>query len=80
MATKVREQVAVATPNSGHSNPLISHEKLRQLYSTMLKCRLLEERTRILEEQAGLENDRSTSVGMEATAVGAAIHLRPEDT
>ena len=80
MATKVREQVAVATPSSGHSNPLISHEKLRQLYSTMLKCRLLEERTRILEEQAGLENDRSTSVGMEATAVGAAIQLRPEDT
>ena len=79
MATKVREQFAVATPNSSHPNPLISHEKLRQLYSMMLKCRLLEERARILEKKAG-ESDHYSSIGLEATAVGAAVDLRPADT
>jgi 2-oxoisovalerate dehydrogenase E1 component subunit alpha len=68
------------TPNSGHSNPLISREKLRQLYSMMVKCRLLEQRARILEQQAGIESHPDSSAGGEATAVGAAIHLRPADT
>jgi TPP-dependent pyruvate/acetoin dehydrogenase alpha subunit len=79
MGTKTKE-LAVATPNSTHPNPLMSHEKLRQLYSTMLKCRLLDERTRILEKQANFEDHYTASVGQEATAVGAAIDLRPEDT
>jgi TPP-dependent pyruvate/acetoin dehydrogenase alpha subunit len=79
MATRVREQFAVATPNSSHPNPLISHEKLRQLYSMMLKCRLLDERARILGKKAG-ENDHYSCVGLEATAVGAALDLRPADT
>ena len=52
MATKVKELVADAMPNSSHPNPLISHEKLRQLYSTMLQCRLLEERAQILKKRA----------------------------
>lgn len=78
MATKLRE-VAAATPNSSLPNPLISHEKLRQLYSAMLKCRLLSERARIPEKLAGLENEHSSSAGLEATAVGAAIDLRPGD-
>lgn len=80
MATKVREQIAVATPHPGHPNPLISHEKLRQLYRMMLQCRLLEERVRIFEKQAGFEGDRPSSVGLEATAVGVAIDLRTADT
>ncbi|MGB8480797.1 MAG: thiamine pyrophosphate-dependent enzyme [Acidobacteriaceae bacterium] len=80
MATKVRELTPVATPNSSHPNPLISHEKLQQLYSMMLKCRLLDERARILEKQAGFKNDHYSSVGLEATAVGAAIDLLPADT
>lgn len=79
MATKVR-QLAEATPNSSHPNPLISHDKLRQLYSMMLKCRLLDQRARMLRMQAGFEDDRYSSVGLEATAVGAAIDLRPTDT
>lgn len=79
MATKVRE-MAVVTPNSSHPNPLISHDKLRQLYSMMLKCRLLDELARMLTKQAGFEGDPITSIGREAIAVGAAIDLRPEDT
>ncbi len=79
MATKLRE-LAEATPNSSHPNPLIKHEKLRQLYSTMLKCRLLGEHARIPGKQADFENYRYSSVGLEATAVGAAIDLQTSDT
>ncbi|HEY5256165.1 MAG TPA: thiamine pyrophosphate-dependent enzyme [Acidobacteriaceae bacterium] len=80
MATNVREQIAVATPNPGHPNPLISHEKLRHIYRMMLQSRLLDERVGILEKQAGFEGDRPSSSGLEATAVGAAIDLRIADT
>ena len=80
MATKVREQIPVATPNSSHPNPLISHKKLRQLYSMMLQCRLLDERVGIVMKQPRFANDHYSSVGQEATAVGAAIDLRPADT
>jgi TPP-dependent pyruvate/acetoin dehydrogenase alpha subunit len=79
MATKGRE-LSEVTPNSSHPNPLISHEKLRQLYGTMLKCRVLGERMRNLEMQAGFDSNYCSCVGLEATAVGAAIDLRPEDT
>ena len=79
MATKVRE-LAEATPNSSHPNPLISDDKLRQLYSMMLRCRLLDTRARLLRKQAGSEHDHHSSEGLEATAVGAAIDLRPTDT
>ena len=80
MATKVKELVAYTTPNSSHPNPLISHEKLRQLYSTMLQCRLLDERAQILKKQARFKGSYYAAVGQEATAVGTGIDLRPEDT
>ncbi len=70
----------MVTPSASHPNPLISHDKLRQLYSMMLKCRLLDELARMLRKQAGFEDDRDSSIGQEAIAVGAAIDLRPEDT
>jgi 2-oxoisovalerate dehydrogenase E1 component alpha subunit len=79
MAIQLREPVET-TPSSSHSNPLISHQKLRQLYSTMLQCRLLGARARILEKQQGFKNELFSSVGLEAMAVGAAIDLRPADT
>ncbi|HZC43764.1 MAG TPA: thiamine pyrophosphate-dependent enzyme [Acidobacteriaceae bacterium] len=78
MATKVRE-LAETTPNSSHPNPLISHGKLRQLYSTMLQCRMLHECARTLGQQGGLQHDDDSSADLEATVVGTAIHLRPED-
>jgi TPP-dependent pyruvate/acetoin dehydrogenase alpha subunit len=80
MATKVREQIAIATPNSGHPNPLISHEKLQQLYSMMLQCRLLEERAQNLRDRAGFSPSHDSSTGLEAMAVGTAIHLKSADT
>lgn len=90
MATKVKDSVAApaakhdrASANNGSASttkPLINDEKLKQLYSTMLKCRLLEERARILKKQARFKGNYYAAVGQEATAVGAAIDLRPEDT
>ena len=80
MATKVKDLVADGMPNSIHPNPLISDDKLKQLYSAMLKCRLLEERARIITKQAKFKDDHYAAVGQEAAAVGAAIDLRPEDT
>jgi TPP-dependent pyruvate/acetoin dehydrogenase alpha subunit len=80
MATKVKQLVADAIPNSSHPNPLISHEKLKQLYSMMLQCRLLGERVRTLKKQARFKDNHFTAVGQEATAVGAGIDLQPQDT
>ena len=80
MATKVKDLVADGMPNSNHTNPLISNDKLKQLYSTMLKCRLLEERALTITKQARFKGNYHATVGQEAAAVGAAIDLRPEDT
>ncbi len=92
MATKVKEPMAAAAANgtkqkangssssSSSSAPLISNDKLKQLYQTMLQCRLLEERARILKKQARFKGNYYAAVGQEATAVGVAIDLRPEDT
>ncbi|MES2221403.1 MAG: thiamine pyrophosphate-dependent enzyme [Acidobacteriota bacterium] len=80
MATKLREQIAVALSNGGQPVPLISHEKLRHLYSTMLMCRLLFERALNFQEQTGISYDLSLAPGLEATVVGTVIDLRPGDT
>ncbi|MHB8301499.1 MAG: thiamine pyrophosphate-dependent dehydrogenase E1 component subunit alpha [Acidobacteriaceae bacterium] len=85
MATKVKEPVAAAAANTDKhavngSGPLIGNDKLKQLYSTMLQCRLLEERARILKKQVRFKGNYYAAVGQEATAVGSVIDLRPEDT
>jgi TPP-dependent pyruvate/acetoin dehydrogenase alpha subunit len=59
---------------------LISNEKLLQLYCTMVKCRMLEERARVLFKQSKFTGNYYAAVGQEASAVGAAIDLLPEDT
>ncbi len=61
-----------AAEKNGH--PLISNEKFRQLYATMLKCRMLGERRRLLSE-----NDEP-AVEHEASAAGIVLDLRREDT
>jgi pyruvate dehydrogenase E1 component alpha subunit len=74
MAYKIR-QAAVSTGGS-----LISDAKLKQLYSTMLQCRLLTERARRAHSRNGASAFYAASVGQEAIATGCAIDLRPEDT
>jgi TPP-dependent pyruvate/acetoin dehydrogenase alpha subunit len=59
---------------------LISDEKLLQLYATMLQCRMIAERARVLLEQNSLLSDSDAAVGQEAVAVGAALDLLAKDT
>jgi TPP-dependent pyruvate/acetoin dehydrogenase alpha subunit len=78
MMTKSKEQSPVPTAKNGFS--LISDEKLLALYATMLKCRMLQERIRILLIKNKLNGNDYAAVGQEAAAVGVAINLLPEDT
>ncbi len=89
MATKVKEPVTVApasskngsskTADSKTGGSLISNDKLKLLYSTMLQCRLLEEKALGLKKMARFKGNYYSAVGQEAAVVGAAIDLRPED-
>jgi pyruvate dehydrogenase E1 component alpha subunit len=74
MAYKIR-QAAEGVSNGGS---LISDAKLKQLYTTMLQCRLLTERARRAHSRNGSAS--LYAVGQEAIATGCAIDLRPEDT
>lgn len=78
MATMSKTKAAeTAASKNGFS--LISDEKLKQIYSTMLKCRVLEEHLQIARQQNGASG-RSSFPGQEACEVGVAIDLRPGDT
>jgi TPP-dependent pyruvate/acetoin dehydrogenase alpha subunit len=81
MATKSKERVAEAAskPQTNGTAPYPT-EKLRQLYATMLKCRTMEERVRILFKQGKFSGNYYAAMGQEAIEVGAAIDLRPSDT
>ena len=50
--------------------PVLNAAKLKELYATMLKCRMLAER---------LQHQSSSTVGLEAMLVGAGAHLAPQD-
>ena len=64
-------------PHNGFS--LISNEKLLQLYTTMLKCRMIEQRIRALaKEDASIET--TMTAGEEAVAAGIVLDLLSGDT
>lgn len=79
MVTKVKESPSEQGPETKGS-PLISNEKLQLLYTTMLKCRMLQERAGRLFAQGKIAGNYDSVVGLEAAAAGVAIDLRPEDT
>jgi TPP-dependent pyruvate/acetoin dehydrogenase alpha subunit len=60
--------------------PALDEKTLRRLYSYMLKCRLVEERIRVLFRQGRFAGNYFGAVGQEATEVGATLDLLPEDT
>jgi TPP-dependent pyruvate/acetoin dehydrogenase alpha subunit len=84
MATKTKERPAAtsaAAPKSQSNGSLpIPAEKLKQLYTLMLKCRTMEERIRVLFKQGRFSGNYYAAVGQEATEVGCTVDLRPEDT
>jgi len=73
MPTKVRARSAAVAGKNGHS--LISDEKFRQIYATMLRYRLLEER--LCFGSADYSAGGQSNI---AGAVGVALDLEPEDT
>ncbi len=81
MPTAVRKKRGKSSPSTNEdapaaSNPLISDAKLKQLYSTMLQCRLLSERA---DELRGVKGKAAPVFVGEAAAVGAALDLRRDD-
>ena len=81
MTTKSKEKpVAAVAPDGKKSFSLISNERLVELYATMLKCRMMEERIRILFKQSKFSGNYYAAIGQEASVVGTAIGLLPEDT
>jgi TPP-dependent pyruvate/acetoin dehydrogenase alpha subunit len=59
---------------------LISNEKLIELYSAMVKCRMIAERAGQLARLGRPTSDLASGVGREASIAGIAIDLQPEDT
>jgi TPP-dependent pyruvate/acetoin dehydrogenase alpha subunit len=67
-----------STPTNGTAP--IPEAVLRRLYTYMLKCRMVEERARLLFKQGKFAGNYYAAVGQEATEVGATIDLEPGDT
>ncbi len=76
----VSEEASEVSRGSGNGGPQLSPELLKRLYYYMLKCRLVEERARLLFRQGKFAGNYYAAVGQEATEVGATIDLQPEDT
>ncbi len=86
MATNAKAQriraassTSTATPGAAPENPLLRNDKLKQLYLTMLKCRMLTENKRLARWQTRMEAPPCT-LGKEAALAGVAMELLPEDT
>lgn len=57
-----------------------NQEVLRRLYASMLKCRMLAERARVLPGGQMLRDNYDFDRGHEAVVVGATVELGPQDT
>ena len=80
--TKVRstEKSSDGSLSTHNGFSLISNEKLLEIYSTMLKCRMLEERIHALSKR-GKSAAKSTNTSVHVAAIaGAAIDLVAGDT
>ncbi len=75
MATKVSR--AVAEPEAEKAT--YSRELLLGLYRMLVKCRMCDEKARILFRQGKYAGNFYSAVGQEATEVGAAYSLREDD-
>ncbi len=63
----------------GHAEQ-VDTKLMRRLYAYMLKCRMVEERIRVLYRQGRFAGNYFAAVGQEATEVGATLDLLTEDT
>jgi TPP-dependent pyruvate/acetoin dehydrogenase alpha subunit len=72
-------QIAIQSAGE-HGDEQLDAELMRRLYAHMLKCRMVEERIRLLYRQGRFAGNYFAAVGQEATEVGATLDLMPEDT
>src|SRR5512142_863189 len=80
MATTI-ESISAIRPVLDEQNTNVTDAALlRRLYGYMVKCRMVEERIRLLYRQGRFAGNYFAAVGQEATEVGATIDLLPEDT
>lgn len=78
-SARKREQHSPARAAGSRSGGLLSAERLKQLYTTMLQCRLIEEESQRLFKEGKIALSSNAVTGREATEVGAIIGLRPQD-
>jgi acetoin:2,6-dichlorophenolindophenol oxidoreductase subunit alpha len=72
--TKSSAKRSMVPQETNNSASPMNTERLRRLYATMLKCRLVAERCAAL-----FGADTAAATGHEAAEVGACIHLREDD-
>ena len=64
---------------SSSPSVVLTSRKLKQIYATMLHCRMIEDRARLLFPDPGFSKDQFIGNGLEAVEVGAALGLRRRD-
>ena len=79
MTTKTGRGVAEMEPEKASQSSSRSSELLLGLYRSMLKCRMCDEKARVLFKQSKYGGNFYSAVGQEATEVGAAYTLRDDD-
>jgi TPP-dependent pyruvate/acetoin dehydrogenase alpha subunit len=72
-------QASEAEEAAGNGAGPLSTEVLKRLYYYMVKCRMVEERARLLFRQGKFAGNYYAAVGQEATEVGATMDLLPGD-
>src|SRR5262249_14008032 len=71
---------AAAATNTSSITAVLNSGKLRELYSTMLQCRMLMERGQALSASLKEGVIDEADAGREAVLVGAATHVLPGDS
>jgi TPP-dependent pyruvate/acetoin dehydrogenase alpha subunit len=82
MSGKVRRTISTTKKSTGGPliSPLISNDKLQQMYALMLQCRMLTEYAQRLPQRTSSARLYKGAMGQEAIACACTIDLRPEDT
>lgn len=79
MTTPALQRPAPDAPLSCTSQTFLTREQFAELYRYLKLTRLFDEKTVALKRQAKLTGGVFTSLGQEATAVGTAFALEPQD-
>src|SRR5438309_11969022 len=74
---KPRKRSAKKTKPDIASLAVLNADKLKELYATMMKCRMLVERVQSAETSS--KKSQHSILGFEAILAGAGAHLLPQD-